>query len=59
MLGATRFGSVWIVRQGLLALLAAFLLLPVSAVSGADRVVLRLHCALLGVLALFSAILRH
>ncbi|PYM09114.1 MAG: hypothetical protein DMD82_00960 [Candidatus Rokuibacteriota bacterium] len=52
VLGATRFGSVWIVRQGLLALLAAFLLLPVSAVSGADHMALRLHCALLGVLAL-------
>jgi putative copper resistance protein D len=53
-LGATRFGTVWIVREGLLLLLAAFALLAVPGRAAADRLALYLECALLSAGALVA-----
>ncbi len=55
VLGATRFGTVWSVRHGLLLLLAVFLGASPAAQTGADRAALRLQGALLGASALGAA----
>ena len=46
-LGATRFGTVWLVRQGLFLLLAAFALFAAPGRAATDRLALYLECALL------------
>jgi len=51
-LGATRFGTVWIVRHGLLLLLAAFVFLAAPGRTRGDRLALHLQGALLAGAAL-------
>ncbi len=55
VLWTTRFGAVWIVRHGLLLLVAPFLVLSQARQAPADRIALRLHCLLLAGLALGAA----
>jgi putative copper resistance protein D len=50
LLGRSQFGTVWLVRHGLLLLLAAFLLLPEREQSGADRLAFRGQAWLLAAL---------
>lgn len=51
LLGRSQFGTVWLVRHGIVALLAAFLLLREREQSGADRLALRLEAGLLAAVA--------
>jgi putative copper resistance protein D len=55
VLGATRFGTVWIFRHGLLLLLAAFLLVRLPVRTAADRTALCAQGLLLGAIALGAA----
>ena len=55
VLGATRFGTVWIFRHGLLLLLAAFLLVRLPIRTAADRTALCAQGLLLGAIALGAA----
>jgi putative copper resistance protein D len=51
LLGRSQFGTVWLVRHGVLLLLAALLLLREREQSGADRLALRLEAGLLAAVA--------
>lgn len=55
VLGATRFGAVWLVRHGLLLLLAVLLFLRLPVKTGADRIALGAQGVLLAGLALGAA----
>lgn len=51
LLGRSQFGTVWLVRHGILLLLAALLLLREREQSGADRLALRVEAGLLAAVA--------
>ncbi|HEU4439764.1 MAG TPA: CopD family protein [Methylomirabilota bacterium] len=51
LLGRSQFGTVWLVRHGVLLLLAALLLLREREETGADRLALRLESGLLALVA--------
>jgi len=51
LLGRSQFGTVWLVRHGVLLLLAALLLLREREQSAADRLALRLEAGLLAAVA--------
>src|SRR4029450_6952434 len=51
LLGRSQFGTVWLLRHGVLLLLAALLLLREREQTGADRLALRLEAGLLATVA--------
>jgi putative copper resistance protein D len=51
LLGRSQFGTVWLVRHGVLLLLAALLLLREREQTGADRIAFRLEAGLLAAVA--------
>ena len=51
LLGRSQFGTVWLVRHGIVLLLAAFLLLREREQSAADRLAFRLEAGLLAAVA--------